>query len=50
MAIVLGILGIKLAINPIIINIMSNNKLRVLNFGYVVAVNVTAMPINFLRN
>ena len=30
-------------------NIFGNNKLRVLNFGYVVAVDMTIMSINFLR-
>ena len=31
------------------VNILINNKLRVLYFYYVVAANMTAMPINFLR-
>ena len=50
LAIVLGILGIKFLINLIIVNILANSKLRVLNFGYIIAVNMIAMPINFLRN
>ena len=29
---------------------LGNNKLRVLNFGYVVAVNMSIMSFNFLRN
>ena len=47
---VLGILDIKLPIHIITVHILANNKVRVLNFGYVVVVNMTAMPVNFLRN
>ena len=32
------------------LKILGNNKLRVLNFGYVMAVNVTIMYINFQTN
>ena len=31
-------------------NILGNNKLRILDFGYVVAVDMTIMYINFLTN
>ena len=37
-------------IKLLIVNILINNKLRDLNFYYVVAANMTAMPINFLRD
>ena len=32
------------------VNILGNNKLRVLNFEYVMAVDITIMYINFLAN
>ena len=32
------------------LKILGNNKLRVLNFGYVIADNVTIMCINFQTN
>ena len=31
-------------------NILGNNKPRVFNFGYVMAVDMTIMSINFLTN
>ena len=34
----------------LIVNILVNNKLRDLIFGYVIAVIMTVMSINFLRN
>ena len=41
---------IELYKKMLIVNILVNNKLSDLIFGYVIAVIMTAMCINFLRN